>query len=179
MKKLFKVALVAVCMISMGNFAKAQTKIGYINTNDLIQVMPELKTVNTQIDAYKKTFLDVLQGMGKELQDKSADYQAKQATMTDAVKSAKQSDLADLQKRAQDYQNDAQQKVEAKGQELMKPILDKVHNAIAEVAKEKGFTYVLDSSQTALLVSPPADDLLAPVKAKLGLGAGAPAVGTK
>ena len=46
-------------------------------------------------------------------------------------------------------------------------------------AKEKGFTYVLDSSQTALLVSPPADDLIAPVKAKLGLGAGAPAAGTK
>ncbi|MCC8423891.1 OmpH family outer membrane protein [Mucilaginibacter sp. UR6-11] len=169
MKKLFKVALVAVCMISMGNFAKAQTKIGYINTNDLIQAMPELKTVNTQMDAFKKTFMDVLQNLGTELQTKSADYQSKQATMTDAVKTVKQSELADLQKRAQDYQTNAQQQVEAKGNELMKPLLDKVHNAISAVAKEKGYNYVLDSSQTALLVSPPADDLMAAVKLKLGV----------
>ena len=41
MKKLFKVALVAVCMLSIGNFAKAQTKIGYINFQALLAQMPE------------------------------------------------------------------------------------------------------------------------------------------
>jgi outer membrane protein len=169
MKNLFKVALVAVCMVLMGNFANAQSKIGYINTNELIPQMPEYKTVNTTIDAFKKTFVDVLQGMGNELQKGSADYQAKQATMTDAAKLAKQSELADLQKRAQDYQADAQQKVEQKGNELMKPLIDKVHNAIEAVAKEKGYTYVIDSGTTQLLVAPPADDMMAAVKVKLAI----------
>lgn len=178
MKKLLKVALIAVCMVSMGNFAKAQTKIGYINTNDLIPNMPEYKTVTAQVDAYRKTFIDVLQGLGNELQTKSADYQAKQATMTDAQKSAKQAELNDINKRATDYQNDAQQKVAAKGEELMKPLLDKAKNAITEVAKEKGFTYVIDTSSTTLIVAPPADDLLAAVKTKLGItGTAAPAAG--
>jgi len=177
MKKLFKVALVVVCMVSMSSFANAQ-KIGYINTNDLIPNMPEYKTVTTQVDAYKKTFVDVLQNLSNELQTKSADYQAHQATMTDAQKSAKQSELNDLNQRAGNYQNDAQQKVAQKGEELMKPLLDKAKNAITQVAKEKGYTYVIDSSTTIFIVAPPTDDLLAAVKAKLGITTtAAPAAG--
>lgn len=169
MKNLFKVALVAVCMVLIGNFANAQTKIGYINTNELIPQMPEYKTVNTTIDVFKKTYVDALQGLGKELQDKGADYQAKQATMTEAVRAMKQSELADIQKRAQDYQAKAQQDVEQKGNELMKPLIDKVHTAIEAVAKEKGYTYVIDSGTTQLLVAPPADDMMASVKVKLAI----------
>jgi outer membrane protein len=169
MKKLFKVALVALCMVFIGSFAKAQTKVGYINTNELIPQMPEYKTVNTTIETFKKTYVDALQGLGKELNDKGADFQAKQATMTDAVRAMKQSELADIQKRAQDYQAKAQQDVEAKGAELMKPIIEKVNGAISAVAKEKGYSYVLDSSTTSLLVAPPADDLMASVKVKLGI----------
>jgi len=173
MKKLLKVALIAVCMVTMGNFAKAQSKIGYINTNELIPLMPQYKTVTAQVDAYRKTFIDVLQNLSNELQTKSADYQAKQATMTDAQKTAEQGALADLNKRATDYQNNAQQQVAQKGQELMKPLIDQSKAAIVAVAKEKGYTYVIDTSSTELIVAPPADDLLAAVKAKLGIPAAA------
>jgi outer membrane protein len=169
MKKLFKVALVAVCMLFMGNFAKAQTKIGYINSQDLITAMPELKTVTAQMDAFKKNFIDELQRLSGELQSKNQDYQAKQATMTDAVRTSKQAELGDLNDRIQKYQTSAQQQIDAKGQELMKPLLDKAHGAIDAVAKEKGINYVFDSSATSLLVSPPSDDLLPAVKLKLGL----------
>ena len=169
MKKLFKVALVAVSMLFMGTLANAQTKIGYINQNDLVQAMPELKTVNKQMDDYKKTFIDEITKMQNEFNTKLTAFQAKQATMTDAARTAAQADLGDLQKRTQDYQNNASQQVEAKGAEYMKPLLEKIHLAIEAVAKEKGLNYVLDSSQTALLVSPPSDDIMAAVKLKLGV----------
>jgi outer membrane protein len=74
-----------------------------------------------------------------------------------------------LQKRIQDYNTTASQKVEAKQNELAKPLLDKVKAAISQVAAEKGYAYVIDSSQPLLLVSPAGDDLFAAVKAKLGL----------
>jgi outer membrane protein len=90
--------------------------------------------------------------------------------MTDAIRSAKQAELADIQKRMQDYNTDAQQKVDAKSNELIKPITDKAKAAVSQVAKEKGYTYVLDSSQgSPILVSPEGDDLLPAVKALLGL----------
>jgi len=52
---------------------------------------------------------------------------------------------------------------------LGKPIFDKVRAAITTVAKEKGYNYVMDTSQIDLIVSPPADDMMAAVKLKLGL----------
>ncbi|RFZ85659.1 OmpH family outer membrane protein [Mucilaginibacter terrenus] len=169
MKKLFKVALVAAVMLFAGNFAQAQSKIGHINFEQLVSLMPETKTLSAQIDAFKKTYVDNLQAMNTELQNKSADYQKNRATMTEATRTVKETELNDLGKRFQDYQQTAQQKVEEKGNELTKPLIDKARAAIATVAKAKGYTYVLNSSQTDLIVSPAADDLMAAVKVQLGL----------
>jgi outer membrane protein len=178
MKKLFKVALVAICMLFIGNFAKAQTKIGYISTEEVLQLMPETKTIQTQIQAYSKQFSDKLQQMQDEYQTKFAAYQKGQATMTDAVRLAAQGELGDIQKRTEDYNNTARTQVDAKVQELLKPINDKIHAAIVAVAKEKGFTYVINTANTELLVAPETDSLLPAVKVKLGLGGGAAAAST-
>jgi outer membrane protein len=170
MKKLFKVTLVAlVSTLFLGNFAKAQSKLGYINFNALVSQMPEAKTVKSQLDIYSKQFTDELAIMQNEYQTKAQAYQAQSATMTDAVRTSKQAELQDFQKRMQDYNTSAQQKFDEKTNELSKPLIDKARAAITEVAKEKGYTYVLDSGQTNLLVSPDGDDMMAAVKAKLGL----------
>lgn len=169
MKKLLKVALVAVCIVFAGNIAKAQTKIGYIDMNQLVDQMPETKIAMKSITDYNKQFIDELTKLNNELQAKGQAYNAQRATMTDAVRGIKEGELADLQKRFQDYQNTAQQQVEAKKNELGKPIIDKARAAAAEVAKEKGYTFVIDSSTVQLIVSPPGDDLMAATKAKLGI----------
>ncbi|MBS1529040.1 MAG: OmpH family outer membrane protein, partial [Bacteroidetes bacterium] len=80
--------------------------------------------------------------------------------------------LSDLQRRIQAFQQDAQQKVAAKTNELSKPLFDKLRAAVSAVAKEKGYAYVINTSASQddiLLVSPPGDDLSADVKAKLGI----------
>lgn len=169
MKKLLKVALVAVCIVFMGNFAKAQAKIGYIAFDEVVQAMPELKTVQTQMTAYSKQWQDQLTALNTEYQTKGQEYQSKSATMTDAVRTAKQAELQDLQKRLQDQNTLAQQSVENKSNELIKPLTDKVRAAVAAVAKEKGYTYVLNSTSTDLIVSPEGDNLMAAVKVKLGV----------
>ena len=169
MKRVLKVAIVAVCMLFVGNFAKAQSKIGYVNFDELVRLMPEFKTAQTAVDAYQKQFIDQLTVMNTEYQAKGKDYQANQATMTDAVRTAKQTELADIQKRMQDYQTTAQQSVEAKTNELLKPITDKVKEAVTAVAKEKGYNYVYNSAQTQFIVAPEADDIEAAAKVKLAL----------
>lgn len=169
MKTFLRVALVAVCFLTVGNFAKAQTKIGHINFNAVIDAMPEVKTIQKQLQDYQQQFMEQLTTMNTELQTKAQDYDAKKATMTDATRAAKETELQDINKRLQDYQNTARQKVEEKSNELSKPLFDKARAAVTAIAKEKGYTYVIDTSQTELLVSPPADDLLVGVKTKLGL----------
>ena len=177
MKKLLKVALVAICILSIGSFANAQQKIGYINTENLLQLMPETKTIKAQIDALSKTLTDSMNGLTKEHDDKIAAYQKNQASMSDAQRQLAGGDISDLEKRMTAFQNSAQQQVDAKVAELIKPVNDKIHAAIAAVAKEKGYTYVINTAQVQdlLLVAPDGDDLMNAVKIKLGIAGGAPA----
>ncbi len=169
MKKLFKVALVAGSLFFAGNIAEAQSKIGYVNSNQLVDLMPETKVVQKQIQDYSKTFQDQLTALQTELTSNAQSYDAKRATMTDAARTAKEAELQDQNKRLQEFNAKAQQQVSEKTNQLSKPLFDKVRGAIQAVAKEKGYNYVFDTSQTDLLVSPETDNLLAAVKLKLGL----------
>ncbi|MGN8067668.1 OmpH family outer membrane protein [Mucilaginibacter sp. SG564] len=170
MRKLFKVTLLALSLLFISKFSNAQSKIGYVDFQAIVSQMPEAKTIKPQIDAYQKQFVTQLTAMNNDLQTKGKAYQDQSKTMSDADKTAKQTELQDLQKKMQDYQATAQQQVEAKSNELIKPITDKARAAVNDVAKEKGITYVFDSSQgSALLVSNEGANLTASVKTKLGI----------
>ena len=107
--------------------------------------------------------------MQTEYQTKGADYEKNRTTMTDAVRQVKEGELSDIQNRMQKFSTDAQQKMEAKQAELVKPLFDKVKTAVETVAKEKGYAYVLDATSQILVVSPAGDDITPAVKLKLGI----------
>ena len=169
MKKVFKVALVAVCMMLVGSFAKAQSKVGDIAMEEVVSVHPEAKTVQKLIEDYSKGWQDQLTALNNAYQKSVKDYQDQEKTMTDPVKASKVAEIQDMNKRLQEQDQLARQQVEAKANELSKPLLDKVRAAITAVAKEKGYAYVINTSSTELLVAPDADNLLAAVKLKLAI----------
>ncbi|MBC9933766.1 OmpH family outer membrane protein [Chitinophaga qingshengii] len=168
MKKYVIIAFVAVTGLFSVN-AMAQSKVAHINAQALVGSMPEAKKAETDL----QTFAQSLEGEGKTMVDeytkKVKEFDDKAASMTDNMKEIKGREIQDAQKRIQDYRDQAEQKVQQKQQELLKPIYDKARKAIEDVAKEKGYGYVIDSSAGLLLVSPSADDLLPAVKAKLGI----------
>ena len=171
MKKLLLGAVMAFGMLS----ATAQTKIGYINTDELMSVMPEAAKVNTELNEYQVS----LQQQGQTLQveaDKQRDqYFIDSIKLTPSMKEIRRGELVKLYTRLQGYDQEAQEKSQKYAQEKIAPIRVKALDAIKLVAKEKGYTYVLDDAANVLLVMPPADDLLPMVKTKLGIKDPAPA----
>lgn len=170
MRKLLKFNSVLFFVIAMaGNVAHAQGKVAYVAFNEVMQLMPELKTIQSQMDIYQKDWTDQLKIVNDDYVKKMQEYQAGEKNMTDAARSTKQAELQGIQKRFNDLNTNAQQSVEAKSSQLTKPVVDKVKVAVKAVAKEKGYTYVINSSETDLIVAPDADNILAAVKIKLGL----------
>jgi len=171
MKKiLFSVVLVAFLFGSYSSFAQSKGKVGHIDSNSLLMLMPERATATKAIEEHAKQLQEQLQTMSMEFEQKYADYTEKQATMSDLIKKNKEQELADLQKRIQDFQTTAQQDLQNKELELMQPIIDKAKKAIEDVAKEKGYDYVFDTSVGALVYWPEdTDNLLPLVKKKLGV----------
>jgi outer membrane protein len=165
MKKLIAITIFG--FLSLASFA--QQKIGYINSEELIMSMPEAKKADAEITAYAKTFQDQLATMQKELESKYKAYEAGVKTMTEAMKDVKEKEITDLQARIQTTQQSAEEKIANKRQELLKPITEKADKAIQDVAKEKGYSYILDASSGSIVYATASDNIIQDVKNKLGI----------
>ena len=166
MKKMKSLLLVLAILISSSIFAQ---KLGHINSNELLQAMPERAKVEESMQTYATDLESQLSTMTKEYQAKVKEYQSKQATMTDAIKQDKIQEITNLEDRINKFQQSAQEDLKDKEQSLLKPIIDKAKNAIDEVAKEGGYIYIFDSGVGALLYEKDSQDIMPQVKKKLGL----------
>lgn len=170
MKNLFKVLFLGVALFVMSGMAQAQVKIAHVNTAEILDAMPDKATAEKSLEKYYDELQNQLQTMGTEYQNKVQDYQTNEATMSNLVKQSKEKEILDLQSRIQQFQANAETEFENKRAELLKPILDKIQNAINTVGKEKGYTYVLDiATGAAVYIGDDAVDATKDVKAKLGI----------
>ena len=160
-----KVALI-LAVSAMFSVANAQ-KIAHLSLDSLISLMPETKVAKEAAQNYLKGIDGESIAMQSELESKYKDYLEKEATMSDLLKKTKQDDLNQLQRRIEDFKQQAQQDYQRKTAELTAPIMDKAKKGIEAVAKEGGYKYVLDTSAGSILYSEPSDDVLAAVKKKL------------
>ena len=146
-----------------------QSKFGYIDSSELLSVMPEKKTAETELQDFAKSLESQLSAMQGEYQASVQDYQSNEATYTDLVKQDKIAEIQGLEQRIQSFQQNAQNALQQKEQELLEPILSKARTAIEDVAKEGNFTYIFDSSMGSILYADESENVMALVKKKLGL----------
>ena len=166
-----KIFLVLVFMTT-GMFtvnAQSKTKIGIINIGELLKVMPAYDSVMIAYQAKYDEMQKDLQMMYADFETKKADYTAKQNQLTEMMKSIKLQELDDIQKRIQFFQEGAQDELNKFVEERQEPILNKIRAAIKEVAKENGYTHILNNSQDQVLYFDEVFDILPLVKTKLGL----------
>lgn len=150
-------------------FAGAQShKIGIVDSQKVLSEMPEMKSMQSELDNLAKKYEDTLVQLQKEFQTKYQDFVKEQENMVESIKSRKQQELEDLSKRIQDLNNVAQQDMQKKQVELFAPIQTKLREAINKVGNDGGFTYIMDSSQM-LYVGNGSEDVTSLVKSKLGL----------
>ncbi len=178
MKKISSVLAVALILLAAGT-VKAQTKIGHIRADDLVGLMPERAKIDTVLQKFQTDSLNTtLNSLVQEYTYKdSLLNKSDTSKMPRSVKDQYRSDLQTLAYQVQNWQSIAQQIMQNKQAQLYQPIYKKVSDAINAVAKEKGYTYVFTSD--ALIVAPPADDILPFVAAKLGIKLPAGAKATK
>ena len=169
MKKLVKVLVLMMLALGIGYGANAQSqKIGYVDSQVIIDMMPESAKIQQDLQAYYSELQSELQAMATEYQSKMREYEANAATMSNILRQSKEKEIVDLQGRIQDFQNNAESDLAAKQEELSKPMLDKIKAAIDKVLKEKGLAYVFEKT-VILSIGDSAIDITPDVKAKLGL----------
>jgi outer membrane protein len=165
MKKLLLGAVMALGMMG----ASAQAKIGYINTDVLMSIMPEAAKISADLNEYQATLQQQGLALQKEADAKRDQYFKDSATFSNSKKEIVRDEVVKLYARLQNYDQEIQEKAQKYAQDKIAPMKVKALDAIKAVAKEKGYTYVIDEASSSLLVMPPGDDLLPAVKTKLGI----------
>ena len=107
MKKAIKLTLAVVFV--MGATSLFAQKFGRINTQEVISVMPEMKEMQTNIEAYSKDLQESMENIVVEYNNKYQEFNKNFSTMSDAVRQLKEKELNDLIQRRNDFEQVAQQ----------------------------------------------------------------------
>jgi len=170
MKNILKAVLIVAFMLSATlAWSQANLKIGHIDSQALIELMPEKDSVEAQLIAYQRSLEEQIGAMYLEYQNKVADYTNNVDGMSDIIKQTKEREIADLETRITEFQQGAETDFANKQQELYDPLITKARDAINAVAEANGFTYILDVSMGTVLYFEAGEDVLPLVKVKLGL----------
>jgi len=159
------------CFCLFATIAVSAQKFGYINSQNLIQQIPQVKEANAELETLQKQYEKQIEDKAKSLQTK---FQALVRRQEQGEISPKQYEVEAqaLEQERLDvakFQQEIQQTLATKSEDLLKPIRDDINKAINDVAEENGFTYIFDESIGVILYAEESSDVGPLVKAKLGL----------
>jgi len=150
--KSFVVMLLLACVPV---FAFGQTKIAHINSESIMQTLPEAIDAQKSLDALVAQWEGELQKMQTEWKKKFDDYDKKKLILTEQVRADQEKELRDMDAAITDFRNKKfgqNGELFQKQNEVMKPIQNKIFKVLEEIAKEDGYDYIFDKSGEILLL---------------------------
>ena len=127
--------------------AQGQTtqKIGYADWEYIFGQLPDYKQIDNELKTHGSQLENQLKAKYSEYQAKLTAYNGMAATTAETIKKDKEAELTQLQESIQKFQQDAQSSLQKKQADLMQPVFVKVGKAIEAVAKENGFSFVINA----------------------------------
>lgn len=163
MKKLF---LMLMLCAPMTLFAQ---KFGHLDSQALLQSLPEATTVQSKLEAKGKEYQKQLEDMQAELQRQAEAYDKAKSTMNATKQAETEKNLQDMYTKIQQTAQDNQKAFNEEQQKQLGPVLEKVRNAIAAVAKAGNYVYIMEKAngQPLYINEALSKDVTAEVKAQL------------
>ncbi|MFZ1371047.1 MAG: OmpH family outer membrane protein [Ferruginibacter sp.] len=158
MKKLF---ILATCILLLANVTQAQ-RYAVIDSKYILYKLPEYKDAQKMLDQFSEQWQQEIDQKQAMMDKMYKDYEAEQVMLSDVLKKKredelynKEKELRDLQKKRFGFEGD----LFKKRQELIKPIQDRVYNAVQKLATEKQYDFILDKSEgiTVIFADPKLD----------------------
>lgn len=166
MKKIIILFFAAFSTLALS--AQVKGKLGHIDAQEILNVMPEKAKATKDLEAYAKSLQDQQALMYKEYQTKATFYEEKRDSLSVLIRKTKEEELTNMAQRIQAFEQSAHQELQQKELELQKPITEKLVKAIKEVGAENGFLYIYDEN-ALYYFSADSQDVTPLVKKKLGI----------
>src|SRR6201998_4562842 len=149
-----KSVLVFAGLVIMTGTAVAQ-KIGYVDTEYILNQIPEYKAAKSELDKTSADWQKEIETKYAEIDKLYKAYQAEQILLTDDLKKKRENEIVNREKEAKDLQKQrfgVDGDLFKKRMELVKPVQDKVYNAVKAVAEKGGIAIIFDKASDMMML---------------------------
>jgi len=169
MKQLFFLLLL---FLGIGQTANAQ-KYAYVDTQYILEQVPEYNAAQEQLNKLSEQWQQEIEDKFALIDRKQRDYDAEVILLPDEIKKQRQKEIDDLRMSAMELQRKkfgVGGDLFMKREELIKPIQDRIFEAIQQIAVERNYSFVFDkANQSNLLYADPKFDITDAVIKKMGI----------
>ncbi|WP_434972341.1 OmpH family outer membrane protein [Longibacter sp.] len=135
--------------------ADAQQKIGYIDSQYILDRLPEYQTVQQKLDQVEQQWRSEIQDARDRVEELRQEYQARELLYTDEEREQRKQEITEARREVESLRQryfgpDGQ--LFSRQRELMRPIQERILAAVEEVATSEGYDYVLDQSGDVLFM---------------------------
>ena len=163
-----KIVLAAILALPLS--VMAQTKFGHMNSQEVITAMPEYTKAQADLDAMAKQYQEEMQRTQEEFNKKYQEFLVQADSLPKNIAERRQKELADMDQRQQQFQQEVYQSMQKAQQDALTPIYQKLETAIQAVGKAEGVIYIFDIARTPVAyIGAESIDLTAKVKTQLGI----------
>jgi len=158
-----KKVLLVICGLWLATFAAdAQGKYAIIDTKYILDKLPEYKDAQTKLDNFAGVWQKEIDDQQTELDKMYRDFEAEQVMLSEELKKKREDQLFNKEKALRDLQRKRfgfEGDLFKKRQELVKPVQDKVYNAVQKLAVARSYDFILDKSEgiTVIFADPKLD----------------------
>ena len=136
------------------NYSLAQ-KFAYVDTDYILAKIPEYNQAQDKLDNYSKGWQEEIEMTMQKIEKMYRSYQSEQILLTEEMKSAREDMIFAEEKKVQDLQIKyfgPEGMLFSKRQELIKPIQDKIYDAIQQLATNNKYSVIFDSSSDLIML---------------------------
>ena len=153
--------------------AQAQQQIGHIDSEYILNQMPEYATVQQKLDQLEQQWRSEIQAKKERVEELRQEFQARELLYTDEERARKQEAIAQAQQEVEQLREryfGPDGELYSRQKQLMRPIQERVLAAVDEVSTTRGFDYVFDKSgDFVFMFARDEYDLSDPVLRELGI----------
>mgnify|MGYP003303852652 FL=1 len=156
-------------LIAIGTMA--QSKFGYVSYKEIVTALPEYSIVNAHLDDLQAKYEAEIERSEREFNQKYTDFIEEQSQFPDNIRIKRHKELQELMEKAMAFKNEINDAMREARHEMMKPLHDKVNEAVMKVCIEGNYDYILDmDDRTYIAINPQSGtDVTSLVKQELGM----------
>tara|TARA_Y100001970_G_scaffold290962_1_gene426436 strand:+ start:1367 stop:1846 length:480 start_codon:yes stop_codon:yes gene_type:complete len=132
----------------------AEIKIGYVDSNEIMSSFEEVRQVQVDLEKEQRKLESEFNKLLSQLDSLQQDYERQRLLMSDTRRLEKENEILNMKKNAEEFQLKKfgpEGEIYRKQNELLKPVLKKIDEAIQKVGGEQGYDFILDAMSGALL----------------------------